>query len=314
MVQKSDSGTPPEGPRDPFAPPPKDAPDRPWQSRQHPVHPGERGWANEDPPPHGQGGQGGHQHGNNGQGGENGAPADGSGQGGNGQSGSGQGGAPAGGGQNPPPRPTVPPPHPWSPGYQGSQPPNLGYGPSLPPQPRFDPSDPVQRRARYALLSGMWGIFFLILDIPDITLALASLALYWSISSLRGTAKTPVTALTAGAPSGQNGQGGQVGQSGQVGQHGPVGQPGPVPPPAYLQSGQVPPYYAAKPQLPAALGGLIASLVGLSLVAVVFGVQLYYKNYYDCQTNALTKSVYSQCATSVTPEPPQWLRKLGGDN
>ncbi|MFC1433159.1 hypothetical protein ACEZDB_21175 [Streptacidiphilus sp. N1-3] len=276
MVQKSDSGTPPEGPRDPFAPPPKDAPDRPWQPRQHPVHPGERGWANEDPPQHN--GQGGPD-GQGGQDGEHGSPADGD-------------------GQHRPPRPVVPPPHPWSPGYQGGPPSNPGYGPQ---QPRFDPSDPVQRRARYALLSGMWGIFFLILDIPYVTLALASLALYWSISSLRGTAKTPVSALNSG------------GSASASPQAGPNGTGAPVPPaPSYAQG--YAPAYPLKPQLPAALGGLIASVVGLSLVAVVFGVQLYYKNYYDCQSNALTKSVYDQCATSVHPEPPEWLRKLGGDN
>ncbi|MFC1417074.1 hypothetical protein [Streptacidiphilus cavernicola] len=278
MVQKSDSGTPPEGPRDPFAPPPKDAPDRPWQPRQprqHPNHPGERGWANEDPP------RGGGEDGSGGQDGGSGSGPSGSGPAGN-------------GGQ----RPVVPPPHPWSPGYQGA-PPRLGYGPQ-PQGPRFDPTDPVQRRARYALLSGMWGIFFLILGLPYVTLALASLALYWSISSLRGTAKTPVSALTAGA-------------SGPAA--GTVGPAGPPPPPGYGHGGYLapPPPYATKPQLPAALGGLVASIVGLSLVAAVFGVQLYYKNYYDCQANALTRSVYQQCANQVTPKPPEWLKQLNGD-
>jgi hypothetical protein len=293
MVQKSDSGTPPEGPRDPFAPPPKDAPDRPWQPRQprqHPARPGERGWANENPPQHsGQDDGNGRDGGNGDSGGSNGSHGDGGGQ---------------------PQRPVVPPPHPWSPGYQGA-PPRLGYGPPQPQGPRFDPTDPVQRRARYALLSGMWGIFFLILDLPYVTLALAALALYWSISSLRGTAKTPVSALTSGssAPGAAAGAGQAAGPvSGAQG--GPVGPP--PPPPGYAQ-GYVPPPYATKPQLPAALGGLVASIVGLSLVAAVFGVQMYYKSYYDCHANALTRSVYQQCADTVHPKPPEWLKQLNGD-
>jgi len=237
MVQKSDSGTPPDGPRDPFAPPPKDAPDRPWQPR---------GRAHSPKPPDDSDGPEGSP-------GQEGPPRDAAG------------------------RPQVPPPHPWSPGYQGQQPPRP-YGP--PPGPRFDPSDPVQRKARYALLSGMWGIFFMILGVPDLTLPLSSLALYWAISSLRGKAKTPPA---------------------DTGTPGPAPQPGPFYPTA-----------PARPQAPAAMGGLIASIVGLALFAGAFGVQMYYKNYYDCQSDALTQSVYNTCATSVSPRPPQWLVKLGG--
>ncbi|MEY9969313.1 hypothetical protein ABIA33_007401 [Streptacidiphilus sp. MAP12-16] len=237
MVQNSDSGAPPEGPRDPFAPPPKDAPDRPWQPRgRAAVKP--QGREEEQGP-------------------QDSPPQD-----------------PSG---DRPPVPPVPPPHPWSPGYQGQQPPRLPYGP--PPQgPRFDPTDPVQRRARYALLSGMWGIFFLILGVPYVTLLLSSLALYWSISALRGTAKTPPPPTT-GTPTGYG-------------------------------HGYSP--YPVRPQVPAATGGLIAAIVGLSLVATVFGVQMYYKSFYDCQANALTKAAYSSCATTVTPRPPAWLVQLGG--
>ena len=237
MVQKSDSGTPPGGPRDPFAPPPKDAPDRPWQPRGRATEPPKdaAGQPQDRPDDQSQG---------------QGQPGD-------------QGG-----------RPVVPPPHPWSPGYQGQQPPRPYYQPTPPPGPRFDPSDPVQRKARYALLSGMWGIFFMILGVPDLTLVLSSLALYWAVSSLRGKAKTPPPPTT-----------------GTIGNYG-------LP--------------QTRPQVPAAMGGLIASIVGLSLFATAFGVQMYYKNYYDCQSQALTKAVYNTCATSVSPKPPQWLVKLGG--
>ncbi|MFF7856149.1 hypothetical protein [Streptomyces sp. NPDC007904] len=61
-------------------------------------------------------------------------------------------------------------------------------GPSL----RWDPTDPAQRRARYALLSGMWAFFFVVLiGWPSVALLLGSLALYWGISALRAKPGTP---------------------------------------------------------------------------------------------------------------------------
>ncbi|THA46596.1 hypothetical protein [Streptomyces sp. A1136] len=51
---------------------------------------------------------------------------------------------------------------------------------------RWDPTDPIQRRARYALLAGMWGFFFGIFGIPSVGLLLGALALYWGVSALRG--------------------------------------------------------------------------------------------------------------------------------
>ncbi|MCP9986772.1 hypothetical protein LUX01_08770 [Streptomyces sudanensis] len=54
------------------------------------------------------------------------------------------------------------------------------------PQLRWDPKDPAQRRARYALLAGMWGFFFAVFDFPELGLLLGALALYWGASSLRG--------------------------------------------------------------------------------------------------------------------------------
>ncbi len=50
---------------------------------------------------------------------------------------------------------------------------------------RWDPTDPVQRRARYALLSGMWAVFFVLFSWPYVSLLLGALALYWGISALR---------------------------------------------------------------------------------------------------------------------------------
>ncbi|MFJ8634430.1 hypothetical protein [Streptomyces sp. NPDC093568] len=56
---------------------------------------------------------------------------------------------------------------------------------------RWDPTDPAQRRARYALLSGMWAFFFALFSWPYVALPLGVLALYWGISSLRAKPRTP---------------------------------------------------------------------------------------------------------------------------
>ncbi len=56
---------------------------------------------------------------------------------------------------------------------------------------RWDPTDPAQRRARYALLSGMWAFFFALFSWPYVALLLGALALYWGISSLRAKPRTP---------------------------------------------------------------------------------------------------------------------------
>ncbi|MER5862638.1 hypothetical protein [Kitasatospora sp. NPDC002040] len=125
------------GERNPFAPPPADAPDQPWQPRTPQQPPA-------DQQPDG--------------------------------SADGTSGAPGEGGD----RPQVPPPHPWSPGYQG------GWSPQPPPAaPKFDPNDPVQRRSRYALSAGMGGLFCVVLGIPYVALLLGALAAYWGISALR---------------------------------------------------------------------------------------------------------------------------------
>ncbi|MEV6959996.1 hypothetical protein AB0M97_12500 [Streptomyces sp. NPDC051207] len=64
-----------------------------------------------------------------------------------------------------------------------------GGGPAA--GPRWDPTDPVQRRARYALLCGMWAFFFALFSWPYVALLLGALALYWGISTLRAKPRTP---------------------------------------------------------------------------------------------------------------------------
>ncbi|NEA99868.1 hypothetical protein [Streptomyces sp. SID13726] len=59
------------------------------------------------------------------------------------------------------------------------------------PGPRWDPTDPAQRRARYALLSGMWAFFFVLFGWQPVGLLLGALALYWGASALRAKPHTP---------------------------------------------------------------------------------------------------------------------------
>lgn len=154
------------GPGDdnPFAPPPEDRPDQPWQPR-HPAGGGTNG---------------------------------------NGEGDDGSGDAPEGGSSDnrpvwgsqwsshQPGRQSGPfggrPNGPGGPNGQGG-----GRGGPEGPRGalRWDPKDPVQRRARYSLLSGMWAFFFALFDFPEIALLLGALATYWSISALRAKPEEP---------------------------------------------------------------------------------------------------------------------------
>ncbi|WP_330348532.1 hypothetical protein [Streptomyces sp. NBC_00582] len=172
----------PRGDEDnPFAPPAEGTPDRPW----HPRHPASGGdtpapWG----PPNG-GGQGPDDGQGNGTGPGNGGPWNGGGPG------DGGGGTPPGGHS------------PWGGHWSDQQPgraPGGGFGerpgggpegPNPTPNPRWDPTDPAQRRARYALLCGMWAFFFALFGWPYVALLLGALALNWGISALRTKPPTP---------------------------------------------------------------------------------------------------------------------------
>ncbi|MET7731007.1 hypothetical protein ABZT02_06525 [Streptomyces sp. NPDC005402] len=69
------------------------------------------------------------------------------------------------------------------------------------PGPRWDPTDPSQRRARYALLCGMWAVFFVLFGWPYVSLLLGALALYWGISALRAKPRNPDPDSPAPPPS-----------------------------------------------------------------------------------------------------------------
>ncbi|MFB8144634.1 hypothetical protein [Streptomyces parvus] len=136
----------------PFAAPPADRPDQPWQPRRPSVSP-DRGPDEQDDNGSGSG-----------SGGDR--PAWGS-QWSDRQPGRGSGGF---GGR---------------PGNGAGGPGGKGGNDRGPGGLRWDPTDPAQRRARYAALGGMWAFFFALFDFPEIALLLGALATYWAISALR---------------------------------------------------------------------------------------------------------------------------------
>ncbi|MCC0096428.1 hypothetical protein K7B10_16855 [Streptomyces flavotricini] len=137
---------------------------------------------------------------------------------------------------------------------------------------RWDPTDPVQRRARYALLAGMWGFFFGIFGIPSVGLLLGALAMYWGISGLRGKPAAPAQASAVDALTGR--------------------APAPDPAP---QGGLAALGPAARPQRTAAIGGLVTASLAILLALSSYGLQLAYKDFYVCREDALTKSAELQC-------------------
>ncbi|WP_171164304.1 hypothetical protein [Streptomyces sp. I05A-00742] len=223
----------------PFAPPPQDRPDQPWQPRQ---------------PQGGGRPAGGSPDGSSGDpsGGSHGGPSDGS--------AGGPSDGPDGAGQQPPAWGSQ-----WSsrqpgrhnggfggPQGNGQDPTNGGPGGG----PRWDPTDPSQRRARYALLAGLWGFFFALFSLPEVALLLGALSVYWAVSSLRAKT-TRRTGDTGPAPSPQPG--------------------------------------GFRPQTTAAVSGLVMGGLALLIVVSTYSFQLIYRDYYTCVDDALTQTSRQSC-------------------
>ncbi|MBO3674372.1 hypothetical protein [Streptomyces sp. NEAU-YJ-81] len=156
--------------------------------------------------------------------------------------------------------------------------------PSGPSGPRWDPTDPAQRRARYALLAGMWAFFFALFSLPQIALLLGTLALYWGISSLRAKARRTTPPPAAAAPL-----------------NAPPPPPGATPAPL-----PAPGSGPAKPQSTAAISGLVTGGLALAIVAATFSFQVVYNDYYTCVDDALTQTSRHDCETLL----PEQLRPL----
>ncbi|WP_223183800.1 MULTISPECIES: hypothetical protein [unclassified Streptomyces] len=154
---------------------------------------------------------------------------------------------------------------------------------------RWDPTDPAQRRARYAILSGMWAFFFAIFNLPELALLLGALGVYWAISSLRAKPKEPATAEvspTSQSPQPPSPAPGQGQGQGQV----PVVAQG-VSRAAQLRSMRT-----------AAVSGLVAASVALMIVAVGFTMKLVYSDFYECRDDALTHAGQLAC-NDLLPKP-----------
>ncbi|MER7056090.1 hypothetical protein [Streptomyces sp. NPDC000351] len=141
------------------------------------------------------------------------------------------------------------------PGPSGSGPEGSGGGTGQ----RWDPTDPTQRRARYALLSGMWALFFALFTWPYVALMLGALALYWGISALRAKPRAAADPDTPAPPAAQTG----------------------------------------RPQRTAAISGLVTSSLAIVLVAASFSAQLIYSDYYTCRNDALTNQAKESCETHL---------------
>ncbi|TJZ53136.1 hypothetical protein FCH28_17760 [Streptomyces piniterrae] len=168
------------------------------------------------------------------------------------------------------------------PGGRGQQGGGQG-GPGGPGNPRWDPTDPAQRRARYALLGGMWSFFFVLFSLPEVALLLAALAVYWSISSLRAkpsSAKATAEATTAA----------------MEGRPAPTGAAPGAPSSAY----------STRPQTTAAIAGLVTATLALMMVAATFTLQIVYRDYFTCVDDALTQQASKSCENLL----PKQLRPL----
>ncbi|MFI7340077.1 hypothetical protein ACIBUY_19350 [Streptomyces sp. NPDC050085] len=240
--KEADGSTPaPAGDDNPFAPPPEDAPDRPWQPRR-PEGSGDSDGTGDasggGPSPWG--GQWSDQQPGRAQGGRFGERP--------GSGGGGQGGPEGQGGPGGP-----------------------GPGSGM----RWDPTDPAQRRARFALLAGMWGFFFVLFGVPSVALLLGALALYWGISALRTKPRKrnpdePVAPATPTAPAA----------------------------PAVQES--------SRPTTTAAISGLVTGGLALVMVASLFTAKLVYSDYFECRSDALTNAAQKSCEDLL----PKQLRPL----
>jgi len=224
-------GTPPSGQDDnPFAPPPEGTPDRPWQPRRPGQGSGENGGDGQQGPGYSPWGS---------------------------QWSDRQPGPSSGGGFGD--RPGTP----QGQGQGGPEGPGGTPGGGM----RWDPTDPAQRRARYALLSGMWAFFFVLFGWPYVALLLGALALYWGGSALRSRTRTPAPDAPAPDPN-------------------------------------------ARPQLTAAVSGIVTASLAIVLVAGVFTAHLVYSDYYSCTDDALTNAAKQSCNDLL----PKDLRGLLGNH
>ncbi|MFG2226845.1 hypothetical protein [Streptomyces sp. NPDC048644] len=182
------------------------------------------------------------------------------------------------------------------PGRSGQQGGGQG-GPGTPGGLRWDPTDPAQRRARYALLGGMWAFFFVLFNLPEVALLLGALAIYWGISSLRAKPGSSAKAKAAATTAAMEGLPAPSADGADAGRGSPYGAPAPGGPAAPQST---------RPQTTAAISGLVVAGLALMMVAATFAVQLVYRDYFTCVDDALTQSAAKSCEKLL----PEQLRPL----
>ncbi|MFB6523298.1 hypothetical protein [Streptomyces sp. NPDC056401] len=188
----------------------------------------------------------------------------------------------------------------WEPraGGDGGDPQKPGSGPGADPgsgPARWDPTDPIQRRARYALLAGMWGFFFGVFGIPSMGLLLGALALYWGISALRGVPVKPSGDGAQDAPRTTGATGATAADVGTGTGRGAATDADADAAPGTARGGLAALGAAARPQRTAAASGLVTASLAILLALSSYAVQLTYKDFYVCKQDALTKPAELQC-------------------
>ncbi|MEU6125904.1 hypothetical protein [Streptomyces sp. NPDC047123] len=168
---------------------------------------------------------------------------------------------------------------------------------------RWDPTDPAQRRARYALLSGMWAFFFALFGWRYVALLLGALALMWAIQSLRAKSRTPDP--TAPAAPGASAASASATSATPATPATPAVKSGPAAQGDRPQGEPV----STRPQTTAAISGLVTGGLALVMVAATFTAQLVYRDYYTCVDDALTSTSKQSCEDLL----PKQLRPLLGE-
>jgi hypothetical protein len=158
-------------------------------------------------------------------------------------------------------------------------------GPGL----RWDPTDPAQRRARYALLSGTWGLILALFGLPYVALLLGALALYWGISALR----MPSRSQDADRPGPAGGAAASTAGSSAAGSSA-AGSP--------AAGGR-------NPQRRAAIVGIVTGSIALLMVLlVILAQQVLLRDFYVCTDEALTRDARQACVKHLPDSIPDSLR------
>ncbi|MEU1333051.1 hypothetical protein [Streptomyces sp. NPDC005865] len=169
---------------------------------------------------------------------------------------------------------------------------------------RWDPADPAQRRARYALLSGMWGFFFALFGWRYLALLLGALAVMWAVQALRAKTRARGAADTGDAGDAAARAAASASTSASA-----SASPAAATPPAAGDRVPAGPSSSTRPQTTAAISGLVTGGLALLMVAATFTAQLVYRDYYTCVDDALTNASQQSCEDHL-PKP---LRPLLGE-